>query len=105
MSPASTTTAACCSSRCVVGSALSRSRRRTDLTPALLPCQTSNYGEDSIPLALEFGADWNVQNATVEILASDNMTAWNAPNVEAPVVPKLASVDLYDGKLSYELPA
>lgn len=72
---------------------------------SLLFVKASNFGEDSIPLSLEFGADWNVKNATVEILKADNATAWNKPNIENKVEPELASVELYNGKLTYDLPA
>jgi alpha-L-arabinofuranosidase len=71
---------------------------------SLLFIKASNFGDDTIPLALEIGADWNVKNATVEILKADNATAWNKPNIENKVEPEMASVELYNNKLSYEMP-
>jgi hypothetical protein len=66
--------------------------------------KTSNFGEEPLPLALEFGADWNVKNATVEILSSSNRTAWNAPNVESPISPEISTVDVYGSTIRHTLP-
>ena len=70
---------------------------------SLLFVKASNFGEETIPLAFEFGADWNTKNATVEILKSDNATAWNKPNIENRVEPELTPVELYNGKLNYDM--